>query len=172
MKSKEGRKIFRLLLYTLFFAVIWYSLSGGAAESWVIGGPVILFSLIATAHLPTTAPWRWHLAGVLKFIPFFIWQSVYSGIDVAYRALHPALPVEPDLFDFRVRLPPGLARISFVNTVSMLPGTLSADLKGDVVTVHGLVQGTSVQEKLRVLEDHIADFFGLEIASNGGEFNE
>ena len=52
-----------------------------------------------------------------------------GGADVARRAFHPRLPVAPQLIDYPFRLPPGLPRVILVNTVRLLPGAPSAELK-------------------------------------------
>ncbi|MEA2115747.1 MAG: cation transporter, partial [Thermodesulfobacteriota bacterium] len=53
-------------------------------------------------------------------------------------------------------LPEGSARIFFVNTISLLPGTLSADLNGNRVTIHTLDRGLPIWANIQGLEYHVA----------------
>jgi multicomponent Na+:H+ antiporter subunit E len=53
------------------------------------------------------------------------------GLDVAWRALHPALPIEPQFQRFRLHLPEGQPRTLMVSVLSLMPGTLSAELEDD-----------------------------------------
>lgn len=54
----------------------------------------------------------------------FMRQSVVSGTDVAWRALHPRLQLRPGLVVYPSHLPPGGARSAFCTLSSLLPGTL------------------------------------------------
>ena len=111
---------------SLVFALLWWVLTGGAPDSWFIGVPVIL--LATRVSITLQPPVSWSLSALLRFIPFFLWHSLCAGIDVARRALDPRLPISPGFYRYRWRLPPGLARVVMANTVSLLPGTLSAEL--------------------------------------------
>ena len=47
------------------------------------------------------------------------------------------------------------------NVVSLLPGTLSADIDGDGLVVHALDGRLPVTEQLAVLESRVADLFRI-----------
>jgi len=149
-------------LRAALFTLVWWTLTDGAKSSWLVGVPVVLFAtLVSVILLP---PFSWSLIGVVRFIPFFLWRSLCGGIDVARRALHPRLLILPALFDYRWRLPPGLPRVFMANTVSLLPGTLSAELGEEFLRVHVLDETGAFAEELRVLEKQVADVFGLKLA--------
>ncbi|MBE0509552.1 MAG: Na+/H+ antiporter subunit E [Chromatiales bacterium] len=44
------------------------------------------------------------LLGWLRFIPFFLLQSLLGGIDVARRAFHPRTPLSPTLIRYPLSL--------------------------------------------------------------------
>lgn len=137
-----------------FFALLWWVLSDGVVASWLVGVPaVLLASLVSVALMPA---FSWSLKGVVRFVPFFLWQSLRGGADVAWRAFHPAVPIVPGLVDYPLRLPPGLPRVLMANTVSLLPGTLSTELSADCLRVHVLDARTDVFAKLRALEQRVA----------------
>ena len=48
------------------------------------------------------------------------------------------------------------------NTVTLLPGTLSADLRGQILVVHVLDARGPAAERLALLERRVADLFGLD----------
>jgi hypothetical protein len=50
--------------------------------------------------------------------------------------------------------------------VSLLPGTLSADLCTDYVTVHSLDDSVAVHKQLAALEVLVADLFGMELSQS------
>ena len=157
----------RFAFRTVLFALLWWILTEGAMNSWLVGAPVIVFAVLASgALLPGVS---WSLSGIVHFVPFFLWRSLYGGVDVARRALHPRLPISPELFDHRWRLPPGLPRVFMANTVSLLPGTLSAELDEEQLRVHVLDHTGAFASELTVIEARVARLFGLNLAADESE---
>ncbi|MGY6555928.1 MAG: Na+/H+ antiporter subunit E [Wenzhouxiangella sp.] len=80
-------------------------------------------------------PWRW-----LLFSAFFLVESFKGGADVAWRALHPTLKIQPEFQTYPVRLAPGLPTTFLTSIISLLPGTLSVrPAAGEpVLIVHAL----------------------------------
>lgn len=145
-------------LRAVVFALLWWILSAGAVESWPVGVPVVLIAtLVSMLLLPD-----FYLSptGVARFVPFFVWQSLRGGADVAWRAFHPRMPITPGLIEYPLRLAPGLPRVFLVNTVSLLPGTLSAELSEDYLKVHVLDKQKNVVSELMVVEQAVARMFG------------
>lgn len=151
------------LLRVALFITVWWILTDGAVDSWLVGAPVVLFAtLVSVLMLPATS---WSLIGIVRFIPFFVWQSIRGGIDVASRAMHPRLPIAPGLFDYRFRLPPGSSRIFMSNVVNLLPGTLSVELDEDNLHVHVLDVSGTFSAEFKALENRIADIFVIELTN-------
>lgn len=146
-------------LRALLFSLVWWILTNGAMDSWLVGIPVILLATqVSMALLP---PSPWSLKGIICFIPFFLWRSLFGGVDVAIRALHPCLPIAPGMYDHQWRLPPGTSRVFMANTVSLLPGTLSTELDDEYLRVHVLEHTGTFASELRVIETHVAKIFSL-----------
>jgi multicomponent Na+:H+ antiporter subunit E len=141
------------------FAVIWWILTGGPADSWLIGAPIVVVAAWLSLRLWANPPLS--LAGLARFVPFFAWQSVAGATDVARRAFQPRMPLRPGLVRHRLRLPPGACRVTLANVVSMLPGTLSADLDGDELVIHALDTSKDLHAMVLDLEPRIAAMFGL-----------
>lgn len=146
------------------FALLWWMLSEGIGFDW--GLPLLSIGIATTASLWLWAPgaWCFRARALASFAPYFLWQSVCGGADVAWRALHPALPLQPGFLDFRMRLEPEPARVFFVWIVSLLPGTAVTDWSGDTATIHVLDQSDAqLESKLRELEERVAEVFGVQI---------
>lgn len=173
------RTMSRALPRAALLALLWWVLTGGSAESWLFGIPLIIGSTLASlALLPAGhRVWTPSLAGAARFVPFFAWQSLAGGSDVALRALRPSLPLDPDFVDYEIRLPEGPPRVFMANVTSLLPGTLGAELEGRRLLVHTLSRGPEVLENLEETEDRVAGLFGIELerreepslADEGGE---
>lgn len=168
-------------LRTLFAAFVWWVLVEGEGGGWLLATLVPVGAVFVSLRLVPVIPWRVHPIGLLRFVPFFIAQSMAGGIDVARRALDPRLPVAPGFMVYPVRLPPGAARLFLTGTISLLPGTLSVQLlpggredehggeeagdgaKEARIRVHLLDSAASSEAKLRRLEERVADLFGVRL---------
>jgi len=158
----------------LLLAPAWWVLTEGDPSSWWFGIPALICAAFAsTALAPAPAQTgRWRLTGLVVFVGYFLLESVRSGIDVARRALHPRLPIDPGFVQFEFRLPKGPARIFLVNTISLLPGTLSVEFQETSALIHVLDARLPIARTLRILEGRVAEMFGLDLASvsfPGGE---
>jgi multicomponent Na+:H+ antiporter subunit E len=150
------------------FSLVWWILTDGAASSWGIGVPAVLLAVTASIALVPPAHVVWY--ELLRFVPFFLVRSLIGGVDVAWRAFHPGMRIAPDLIEYPLRLPPGLPRVFMVNTVSLLPGSLSAELGADYLKVHVLDGRKDFLPELEALEQRVARVFGAFLqAPSGGE---
>jgi multicomponent Na+:H+ antiporter subunit E len=145
----------RLTVHAFGFTALWAILSEG--EGWAVGVPVV-FIATAASSLGTSSS-RWSPAGLVRFLPYFVWNSLRGGVDVAARALNPRLPIDPAVLRYEMRLESIQARVLMADTVTLLPGTLSADLQGSVLVVHVLNASSPILELLGVLEQRVADLF-------------
>jgi len=150
----------RILHRLVIFSVLWYTLVGADNASWIIGIPAVVFVTILSLMLASPTPLNIHLPGLLRFIPFFLYQSFHGGIDVMRRALSFQQLLDPGFVSYTTLLPDGSARIFFVNTISLLPGTLSAELQGNRITIHTLDRGMHIWANIQRLEYHVAALLG------------
>lgn len=149
----------RALIRVLLFCMVWFVLTGSEAPSWIVGSPAVLLAASLSLLLAPSSCWPLSLAGAWRFIPFFLRQSTLSGVDVMRRALSPHPLVNPGLVSYATFLPAGGPRIFFVNTISLLPGTLSADLQEDMVLVHTIDKDLPIWMNIQNLEWRIAALF-------------
>ena len=90
-------------------------------------------------------------------MPVFIWESLKGGVDVTRRVVRTTMPLHPVIFNYKVSLPGGLPRLLMLNVVSLLPGTLSADMYEDQLTLHVLDKHTAFEADLQRIEKLIAN---------------
>jgi len=149
------------------FLLIWWVLTNGVTSSWWFGVPAVLLALITSLVLMPPMQLVW--LECIKFIPFFIKNSFVGGIDVAWRAFHPRLPITPALIEFPMQLPPGLSQVFMANIVNLLPGTLSASLDRNIMKVHVLDSENDFMSELEQVEQSVARVFGvpLDVSSKG-----
>ena len=98
--------------------------------------------------------------GLIRFAPFFLWESLRGGTDVALRTLAPRMRIQTGFIRYRTHLGNVSSLTFFANCVSLLPGTLAADLQGDWLEVHVLNTRSEHQAELARLEHAVAWVFG------------
>lgn len=153
-KSAQLRSIF---LRTTIFAFFWWLLNRGDHASWIIGLPFIAAAVALSIVLAPPRALRWRPLHVIGFIPVFIWESIKGGVDVTLRVLRLNMPLYPIVINYNVSLPDGLPRLLMLNVVSLLPGTLSADMHEDQLTLHILDKHTAFEVELQRIEKYIAN---------------
>jgi multicomponent Na+:H+ antiporter subunit E len=70
------------------------------------------------------------------FLIVFIWECIKANIDVAYRVLHPAMPIRPGIVKVKTTLKSDLAKMLLANSITMTPGTISVDIIDDNLYIH------------------------------------
>lgn len=150
--------VFRVPVFTVF----WWILTEGEAmfSVWTLAGTGL--SVTVTLFMWPPDSWTWRLWPLIRFIPFFMWHSLLGGLDVAYRALWPGAHVRPRLVAFPFTLRKEPARVFFLWTVSLLPGTAAIGFENGVARIHVLDVGLVDLKKLQELENRIAGIFGQE----------
>jgi len=79
-------------------------------------------------------PRRWFW--LLVYLVVFIWSCVKANFDVAYRVLHPRMPIKPGIVKVKTTLKSEFAKMLLANSITMTPGTLTVDIIGDDYFIH------------------------------------
>ena len=72
----------------------------------------------------------------LIYLFVFIWECIKANLDVAYRVLHPAMPIRPGIVKVKTTLKSDMAKMLLANSITMTPGTISVDIIDDNLYVH------------------------------------
>jgi multicomponent Na+:H+ antiporter subunit E len=140
------------LLCILFTFVLWLLLTWSLQIREVLVGAMMAF-LVATllAHIypdnmhKVFNPRRWFFLAV--YIPYFLYLCVRSNLDVAYRVLHPDMPIRPGIVKVRTTLKSEIAKTFLANSITLTPGTLSVDIDGQDLYIHWInVRGGDLEE--------------------------
>ncbi|MCG8017098.1 MAG: Na+/H+ antiporter subunit E [Candidatus Thiodiazotropha sp. 'RUGA'] len=154
-------------LYTLsilaLLSLLWLLLTGEDWSSWLVGLPVVILATWSILLLRAPTEGRFNLMGFFRFLPYFIWESVLGGIDVASRVVGPKMRIAPGFLSYQMRLSHPSARRLFVNSLSLLPGTLAADLDGDTLQIHALDRAIDPDAELKRLEQMVSAVYGEDL---------
>ncbi|MBN2035657.1 MAG: Na+/H+ antiporter subunit E [Chitinispirillaceae bacterium] len=63
-------------------------------------------------------------------------ETVKANFDVAYRVLHPRMPIRPGIVAVRTNLKQDIAKLILANSITLTPGTFTVDIIGDTLLVH------------------------------------
>ena len=148
---------------TALLAGLWWLIAEGRPDAWLVGVPAVALAALASARLSGGARSRLSLGGWPGFVALFLRESLAGGLDVARRTLGRRLDIQPGFGSYRTRLQDPRARILLANCISLLPGTLAADLDGERVVLHLLDSRDDPDPQLQRLEQAIARLFGIRL---------
>jgi multicomponent Na+:H+ antiporter subunit E len=132
----------KIILFIIGF-LVWLLLNWRPDEQEIIIG-ALAAALVAylTGGLFTTRPHLFrHVSRYLWFlyyIPVFIWECVKANIDVAFRVIHPAKPLNPGIVKVKTSLKNDTALTFLANSITLTPGTLTVDVdkKNGILYIH------------------------------------
>ena len=132
-------------LWTLGLAVTWYLWSG-------INQPLILgFGVFSIAFVvwmmkrmddvaPDEPPYTLGLRPV-AYLPYIIWEIVKANVDVTKAVFNPK-SISPRMFRTKATQKTDLARVIYANSITLTPGTVTLDMRGDDLLIHALTKDT------------------------------
>ena len=149
----------RLVLFAIAF-VFWLALAwpvspadGSIMVGDVVAGVVVaavvalvMREIIRVNFIRLLNPRCWFWGVVYVFV--FFYYVVKGGVDVAYRVLHPDVPIRPGIIRVRSTLKTQTGLTALANSITLTPGTLTIDVTGEgVFYVHWLYVLTQEDEE-------------------------
>ena len=147
--------------YFGLWLLAWLALTGAQIGSLVVGVPVVACAAWASSRFERFPKWRVSPVAALRFAASFAWNSVLAGADIARRVTRRDMGLKPDLFDYTLRLPPGIARLLFIHSVNLQPGTVSVAVGTDHLRIWVLDARVDHVRASRQLEEQVAQVFGI-----------
>jgi multicomponent Na+:H+ antiporter subunit E len=83
--------------------------------------------------------------GMLLYGPWLLWEIVLSSLQIAYIVLHPQMldKMDPQLIRFKTKLKSNFARVTFAQSITLTPGTITVSLQNDEMTVYALTRSAA-----------------------------
>jgi multicomponent Na+:H+ antiporter subunit E len=161
----KGRSRYKeIFLKTVLFGVLWWSLVESTFSSWLIGIIVVPFAawLSITLYRNNTQKSEnttsFSIVGLLKFLPFFAWQSLKGGYQTASLALS-SRAAPADFIEFETFLGSRREKILFMHIISLMPGSLTANINGQIIRIHILDINEYSEDGLRDCEQRLSRIF-------------
>lgn len=122
--------------------VTWLLLSGHYEPLLILLGVASCIVSVAIAHRMDVVDHEGHPIHITpRIFGYVLWlagEIVKSNIDVARRVLSPRLPISPTLIKVNASQQTELCQVIFANSITLTPGTVTIDLKDNVLLVHAL----------------------------------
>ena len=130
MKGKEGKgKGFGILVTFCAMFLFWLLLSGIFDAFHVIAGIICSAIVALISHdLLVKGEGEKMLSKSFRFFIYIwweLWQIVLANFDVAYRVLHPKMPIDPRIIEFDTSLRSDFALVTLANSITLTPGTIT-----------------------------------------------
>jgi multicomponent Na+:H+ antiporter subunit E len=151
--ADPARVAFSAILRTVAFFGFWLVLTDAAAADLAAGIAAAIAAAWASLRLMPPQSWDMRPLRVVGLVLRFFCQTAIAGIDVAWRALDPRLPLRPGIVTYHPLLPPGVKRNTFLTIMSLMPGTLPSGATDDGgIAIHCLDVAQPVAEQLATEE--------------------
>jgi len=129
------------VIYFIMCFTTWLLLTGRLYWQNLIAGAIVslITTLIFSKYFQIDARKLTHpkrYFWLVVYILYFTWECIKANFDVAYRVLHPAMPVRPGIVKVKLTLKGALSRTILANSITMTPGTISVDIIEDTLYVH------------------------------------
>jgi multicomponent Na+:H+ antiporter subunit E len=138
--------------------VFWVLLS--ASFEWIHLGLGLFISFavawVNSGHSPFVPKFRLWLR-VLLYLPWLFYKIVQSSLNLSKLILHPALPIAPRLITVDSKLRHHAAVVLLGNSLTLTPGTITAEVDRNKLIIHSMDKGDDVA--IKQVESKIADIF-------------
>ncbi len=158
--AKRGSQALTFSLALLVWLLLMWDIS---PASLVIGMIVALAAALIHGAELTRRPERAinpiHYFWLIYYVPIFLVEMVKANFDMAYRVLHPALPINPGLVKFRTKLKSETGRTLLGNSLTLTPGHTTVDIIRDELYIHCIDISRPTQAIAEKFENIIARIF-------------
>ena len=137
--TSEKAKGFGWLLVGTF--ILWLALvSKFEWAELVCGGLVCLIISLFAAHMYSRLGFpSLSIKMFLFFMAYIIvlfWEIIKANFDVAYRVIHPKMPIKPGIVVIKTHLKSDIAKMILANSITLTPGTFTLDVIDDKLLIH------------------------------------
>jgi len=136
-----GGKVKGFVWLLLGTFVLWMALS--SKLDWpelICGGLVCLIISLFGAHIYSKLGFPpLSLKGLLFsliYIIVLLWEIIKANLDVAYRIIHPKMPIKPGIVVIKTSLKSDIAKMILANSITLTPGTFTLDVIGNELLIH------------------------------------
>lgn len=89
--------------------------------------------------------WVRDLLGVVLYLPYLFKEIVLANLQVAYVVLHPRMLdlIDPQLVRFKTSLKRPISKVTFAQSITLTPATITVSIDDDEFTVYALTRAAA-----------------------------
>jgi multicomponent Na+:H+ antiporter subunit E len=152
----------RVISLSVVLYLFWLALSGYFKPFLLVGGLVATIAVVLLARRMKILDTEGHPAHLLPaaatYWPWLLREMVKSGWAVTKAVLRPRLAISPTLTRVVAtqRTPAGI--VTYANSITLTPGTITTGVKDHVLTVHALERSTAIDLENGDMDARVTQF--------------
>lgn len=148
----------------LVLFVFWLVLSGYFTPFLMSAGALTAVAVVLVGRRmqlidreghPIHLGWR-----ALGYWPWLLKEIVKSAWTVACIIVHPRLPISPQLVRVKTSQKTSVGVVTYANSITLTPGTISVDVKRGEIVVHALTRENAAELLEGEMDRRVARFEG------------
>jgi len=127
-----------IISFVIWWLLVWpydFAVKALDLQSVIAGAAVSLLVALLFSEVIIKSPAKWlsprRYLWTIYYLPMFFYYCIKANVDVAYRVLHPAMPIKPGIVKVKTTLSSDSARCALANSITLTPGTLTVDITDD-----------------------------------------
>jgi multicomponent Na+:H+ antiporter subunit E len=102
------------------------------------------------------------IAFLFIYIGVLFREIIKANIDVAYRVIHPKMPIKPGIVVIKTKLKQDIAKMILANSITLTPGTFTLDITDDTLLIHWInVKSEDVDEATRIVGERFEKYLKI-----------
>ncbi|HDR88559.1 MAG TPA: Na+/H+ antiporter subunit E [Bacteroidetes bacterium] len=171
MKEKEKIHVHPAVNFIYLFVIlmtIWMALTRSLSPPELIAGfavslvlSLLLYRNFEKAGFPPI-PGLKKIGYSLLYAVVLLKEIILANLDVAYRVLHPKMPIKPGIVIIKTGLKQDLAKLILANSITLTPGTFTLDIEDDRLLIHWInVKTDNVEEATRMIGERFERYLRI-----------
>jgi multicomponent Na+:H+ antiporter subunit E len=89
---------------------------------------------------------------MISYLVVLAVEVIKANLDVAWRVVHPKLPIKPGIVLIRTELKQDIAKMILANSITLTPGTFTLDIIGNELLIHWIdVKAEDTEEATKLI---------------------
>jgi len=138
----------RLISLSIVLYLFWLALSGYFKPFLLIGGLVCTIAVVLVSRRMRLLDTEGHpnhlLPAASTYWPWLLWEIIKAGWSVTKAVLRPRLAISPTLTRVVATQHTPAGIVTYANSITLTPGTITIGVKDNILTVHALERGGAI----------------------------
>ena len=156
----RGESLLHVISLATVLYGLWLGLSGHYKPHLLILGVLSVIVAVALARRmdvvdheghPVHLSWR-----AAAYWPWLGWEILKSNVEIARLILHPRMPISPRMIEVEGSQRTEVGLVTYANSITLTPGTVTVDVEGKRLQVHALTAGSAAALEAGEMDRRVA----------------